>query len=610
MRLRRVPLLLAIGSFALSSCDCSVDPLTAVPGRIAGLLCDESTGLPVADKRVALDSAASTDILETTTDAGGNYLIDRVPAGPAVLVIGDDERTIEVIVANDATTSVTDTACRDVPPGPGFGDVIGVICNRHVGALVQNATVRVLLANGDVIETTTDAEGRFQLFNVPIGPQIVVVTADGFTRTWAIEVKEGTFVEIPSEAECAGPDASQGMLSGVFCDPASADGLLTGALVTVTDADERVHEELTDADGAFLLGPMAPGLALVHVAKDEFVLDLTAVIVAGAESQVTNGGGCVDEQCTETTVETEEDGRIELILVVDRSGSMTSGAPGYPGTRWEGVSDAIVSVTAQLQSRVAFGLALFPSLDSAECGTASLVVEPAFDNAPSIAEVLNDFYTAPLGATPTAAALQEVRAWHTDNPPTLPRAVLLATDGGPNCNAALDPFTCTCSSGVQNDCATSFEPLLCLDDDDAVGAVEALRSQGLDTYVIGIPGVENFGDVLDAMASAGGTDRYYLARDTGTLEAAVGDIGRRAGGCSIEVDAEAVGDLARAARLDVAIDGDAIENDPLHEDGFAVVDATHIDLYGPACEAWLASGTLSIGVCTIDESTVGLGDAS
>ena len=283
---------------------------------------------------------------------------------------------------------------------------------------------------------------------------------------------------------------------------------------------------------------------------------------------------------------------------------MTSGAPGYPGTRWEGVSNAITSVTAQLQMRVAFGLAVFPALDSPECGTASLVVEPSFENAPNIATVLDDFYTEPLGATPTAAALQEVRTWHIDHPPTLPRAVLLATDGGPNCNATLDPSTCVCSSGVDTtDCAVSLEPLLCLDDGNAISAVTALRAQGLDTYVIGIPGVENFGDVLDAMAEAGGTNRYYLARDTGTLEAAVGDIGRRAGGCSIEVSADDVGDLSRAARLELTIDGEPIAADPLHEDGFAVVDATHVDLYGAACEAWLTTGAMSLGVCTIEGST-------
>lgn len=599
--------LLAFGLVVVSSssCDCGVDPLAPVPGRVAGLICDETTGLPVADRHVALKSAATTEVQETDTDAGGNYLIDRVPAGAATLVIGtgDDQRTLEVTVGTDSTTSVNDPACRDVPPGPGFGDIIGVICNRHVGALVQNALVQVVLPDDEVMETTTDDEGAFQLFNVPTGPRVVTVSAEGFTRSWAVDVVEGTYVEIPSDSECASSDASEGMLSGVFCDPQTA-GLLTGALVTVTDAENSVHEELTDSEGAFLLGPMVPGLALVHVTKGALVLDLTAVIVAGEESQVTNGGGCVDEQCASTEVTTDADGRIELVLVVDRSGSMTSGAPGYPGTRWEGVSNAITSVTAQLQTRVAFGLAVFPALDSPECGTASLVVEPSFENAPNIATVLDDFYTEPLGATPTAAALQEVRTWHIDHPPTLPRAVLLATDGGPNCNATLDPSTCACSSGVDTtDCAVSLEPLLCLDDGNAISAVTALRAQGLDTYVIGIPGVENFGDVLDAMAEAGGTNRYYLARDTGTLEAAVGDIGRRAGGCSIEVSAEDVGDLSRAARLELTIDGEFIEADPLHEDGFAVVDATHVDLYGAACEAWLTAGAMSLGVCTIEGST-------
>src|SRR5687768_5150738 len=102
-----VALLSSFVALPMSSCDCSVDPLAPVPGRVAGLICDETTGLPVADTHVALQSQASTEVLETTTDAGGNYLIDRVPAGPATLVVGegDAERTLEVVVGTDSTTS-------------------------------------------------------------------------------------------------------------------------------------------------------------------------------------------------------------------------------------------------------------------------------------------------------------------------------------------------------------------------------------------------------------------------------------------------------------------------------------------------------------------------
>jgi hypothetical protein len=590
--MRRIALPLFL---CLSSCDCGVDPLAPVPGRVAGLLCSEDDGLPVAGVSVAILDDTGAQLGTTETDAGGNFLIDRVPAGPAVLVVDAGKRSLDLVVDSELTTAVSDPACRDVPPGPGFGDIVGTICNRHVGSLVQNATVTVLLPDNQTQATTTDDQGRFQLWNVPTGRRAVVVSAEGFQRSWAVDVVEGTAVEIQSDGDCRAPTANEGMLAGAFCDPSSNGDLLTGAAVIVTDADERVHGEPTDENGAFLLGPMVPGAARVHVTKGSFVFDTTTVIVAGGTSQVTNGGGCVPEDCREVIIESETDGRMELVLVVDRSGSMTSGAPGYAGTRWEGVVGALDNVTAELQSRVAFGLALFPSLDSAECGTATLAVEPAFDNAGAITALLDDFYTEPLGATPTAAALEAVLDWHVAHPPDLPRAVMLATDGGPNCNASLDPSSCRCSSGADDDCAQSFEPLMCLDDVSSVAAVQSLRALGLDTYVIGIPGVENFGDVLDAMAEAGGTDNYYLARDTGLLEAAVGDIGRRAGGCSLDVTE----DLAAAARLEVAIDGVSIARDPLRVDGFDVVDAEHLELYGDACESWLSAGTLALSLCTI-----------
>lgn len=577
----------------LSSCDCEVEPLNAVPGRVAGILCDALTGAPAPALAISVVPAAGA-ALRSETDEAGSFLVDGVPAGPATLVVGD--REIELLVSSDGTTTVDDPACRDVPPGPGFGDIIGTVCNRHTGALVQAATVTVPLDSGN-LETTTDADGHFQLWSVPSGARAVIVSGDGFQRTWLVEVIGGAVVEIPSEGACRSATAEEGMLSGTFCDPLASEGgaPLTGARVAITDVAGELHTELTDVEGAFLAGPLPPGLARVRITRGSLLIERTAVIVAGAEAQLSNGGACIVEQCTESQL--QSDGRTELIFVVDRSGSMNFGAPGYDGTRWEGVVGAIEGVSSQLDARIAFGLALYPSLESNECGTTGPYVVPAFDNGPAVAARLSDFDSEPAGATPTAAALESVRAWHLANPTDRKRAVLLATDGAPNCNSSLNPATCVCSSG-DNRCATSGEAYQCLDDDAAVAAVDALHALGVDAYIIGVPGVESFGYVLDRMAEAGGSVRHYVARDVDTLEAAVVDIARRAGGCTVRVSE----DLSTIARLDIAIDGAPIAYDPLHDDGYEIVDAHHVELYGEACEAYLTAGSAAFGTCVLQGS--------
>ena len=208
--------------------------------------------------------------------------------------------------------------------------------------------------------------------------------------------------------------------------------------------------------------------------------------------------------------------------------------------------------------------------------------------------LLDAFSSEPSGATPTAAALGSLQQWHLDHPTTRTRAVLLATDGAPNCNDNLDPATCVCSTG-DNSCATQNEAFQCLDDVGSVNAVTALHALGLDVYVIGIAGVEdNFGYVLDNMAAAGGTERHYVARDTQTLQSAMVDVARRAGGCTIQVER----DLATVSSVNLTIGSTIVQHDAQRQDGYDIVDAHDISLFGDACASYLETGTVSLDICT------------
>jgi hypothetical protein len=606
---------------------CDPEPLAALPARVVGTLCDAQTGAPAPNITYELTDAASTVLGDGTTDGAGQVSLDAVRhSGPAQLVatFGDVTRSIPVETRGGETVVVLDPACRDVPPLPGTGDIVGVICDRHVGGLVTNATVTVVLANGDTMTTTTDDDGAFGVWNVPAGDVVVSVVSETYRRSFAVVVLEGETASIPGAA-CSGPVPGAGLVSGVVCDPSDDATVLVGALVVAVDDNGDTFTDRVDVDGRFVVGPMAPGRAVVTVTPDVGEpFSWVVQVVANEEVVTSQGGACANESCIDAAVEAASPETAELVLVVDRSGSMNAAAPGYGTTRWLGVKQALVDVTAELQSRVAFGLALFPSPgeeDTCSVGGdgAVVLVEPEVETAAAIATVLDGFDTEPLGATPTAAALGAARAWLRAHPSSRPRAVLLATDGGPNCNAALDPLSCRCSTGEDQDCADSaftdpeLAAQLCLDDRAAVDAVAALRADGVSTFLVGIPGVENFSDVLRRMATAGGTllpgpTGFYLARDRATLQAAIADVGRRVSGCTVDIPGI---DLQGPGRIDATLDGAPIlrDVDGAGEEGFDVVDADTIVLFGQACEAWGDGATVAIASCTPALEPIQSGDA-
>jgi hypothetical protein len=219
-----------------------------------------------------------------------------------------------------------------------------------------------------------------------------------------------------------------------------------------------------------------------------------------------------------------------LMFLIDRSGSM--GEPFTPSgqSRWQVLTGVLASVLPPVDTTMQIGALLFPDASSLDrrtnCSvppTADLL--PATGNVTRLVSLLES--TPPGGGTPTAGAMDTaatlllgVRA------AVRARAIVLATDGGPNCNPSLDPGTCRCA-GVASTCLR--QPLQCLDDTRTVATIASYRSKGLPTYVIGIqdPGASGFEDVLDAMAQAGGRPlrnaphAYYAASSAADLEGAL-----------------------------------------------------------------------------------------
>jgi hypothetical protein len=208
---------------------------------------------------------------------------------------------------------------------------------------------------------------------------------------------------------------------------------------------------------------------------------------------------------------------VSVLLVIDQSGSMSESLGA--GDRWTATKGALRAAIDDTKDAMDFGLDLFPS-DGCEVPSdpaLAVPVESGVTGVPKILAALDAAGPVTNGGTPTAAALGRALEYFETGPGlSLPgdRYVLLATDGGPNCNAAhpacgagacvvnmegrcpIDPDNC-CDGDVAS----------CLDDVATTRRVEALAAAGVPTFVVGIPGSEDFAATLDAVAVAGGRAR-------------------------------------------------------------------------------------------------------
>jgi von Willebrand factor type A domain len=304
----------------------------------------------------------------------------------------------------------------------------------------------------------------------------------------------------------------------------------------------------------------------------------------------------------------------QIMFVLDRSGSMafslgqdTQPPPGRP-TRWTTLRDALQQTIVPFDQELAMGAKFFPEANAdpfnavQACVTAAGVgIAPAVGNAQNILNVFGT--TSPVGGTPTASALQ-LAAQYLASSRTISRAMVLATDGAPNCNGALNKQTCTCvSSGqnCQNDPEGEYD---CLDDTATVSTISGIfASRNIPVYVIGIGGI-NFGNVLDAMAVAGGrpragTPRYYAATTAAEMATAFGAVRDSVAKCSY-ITPSSPDD---AGAISVVVGGATVPRDTTRTNGWDWIDQQfgHLQLFGAACTAATKGNVSGTIACKSDE---------
>jgi hypothetical protein len=254
----------------------------------------------------------------------------------------------------------------------------------------------------------------------------------------------------------------------------------------------------------------------------------------------------------------------ELLLVLDRSGSMLEPADTSLESRWTETTAALIDVLGQTEGTISWGMKSFPNPVGCLV-TPTVEVEIGASSAPTVAFIRNTLPNERGSGTPTGEALQGATTYLRTRVTPNAKFMVLATDGVPAC-----PL---------ND--------LALSEQKALAAVTEAMTAGIPTFVIGIATADTDADrILGELARAGGQPRrgaqpYYPVEDRRGLFAALAEIRKVVASCTFYLE------KAPPSPDDVAVDVDGVRivRDPARMNGWNYSQGNRsITLHGGICE--------------------------
>ncbi len=257
-----------------------------------------------------------------------------------------------------------------------------------------------------------------------------------------------------------------------------------------------------------------------------------------------------------------------VLIVLDRSGSMGGDVQDTNKNRWEVAKDAINNLVNTFNAEIRFGLNTYSScIAGQQCTAGSIVVPIGNLNAGPITGFLANkgngyLCNSGMPETSTGNTLDALVGEPTLQDPARTNAVLLITDGNEN-----------------SECKTSTEGKL---------AAAKLLAQAIPVKTFAVGFSDGIIGSLAEIAAAGGTEEPYNANNPASLEAALTAIAGAVASCQFLLDSVP----ADPSKIYVFFDKDpaGIPQDP--QNGWTYdPDTNTITFHGTACEA-IKNGTI------------------
>lgn len=268
----------------------------------------------------------------------------------------------------------------------------------------------------------------------------------------------------------------------------------------------------------------------------------------------------------------------DILILLDRSQSMTEMVAGSTQSKWTQITAAINSFVPMTETTVNWGLKFFGTDRGTTCGeTAGAAVAPGPMNAGMIMTAIMG--QNPGSSTPTTVGMMSAATYLQTLTDANPKFILLATDGQPTCGAGG---------------ATAA------DDANAIQAVLDVFNTGIPTFVVGIATSGAAGDAtLSSMAVNGGfplpatppAQQYYAVANGADLIAALGKITTMVGTCQFAVN-PAPDDPSKIDAVQSSMGN--IPQDATN--GWSLVPGVGIKLNGTFCDQYTSGALTDVAV--------------
>jgi hypothetical protein len=317
----------------------------ATGGSLAGEVVD-ATGDDVAGLRVVLfrfeHGAGGLALCErsTTTDSSGGFSFSGVDArpGPAYVVL---------VLAADGRSGAVDRVAVDGPRVRVLLGPTGSLGGRVDDALGPVPDARVLLiGDAGVLETRSDAEGRYAFARVAAGRWRARVSRGGEVTEVQLKVMKG--LRLTQDLRLGGAGVLSGQVRG--------NAPLAGVRVSLTrpGREECVAESVTDAAGRFIFRGLPHGAVRIRCVASGFadwaseveltsaspVLDVVlapeAVLLGSARDSRGEALAGVVLRAASRTATTAADGAFELRGLAPGEVEVTAAGDGLVTLRWAG----------------------------------------------------------------------------------------------------------------------------------------------------------------------------------------------------------------------------------------------------------------------------------
>ncbi len=366
--------------------------------------------------------------------------------------------------------------------------------------------------------------------------------------------------------------------------------------------------------GALVVCSLAPGCSERERPARPYTLPTGSTGGAGGGDIFTGTGGgpCVTGGVCGNQLHKISFDVPNLYFVFDRSGSMSDKpVAGSSKTAYTLVRDAAIDLVKSLGPLINVGAALFPQgniqVDACTDGDEVFPVtagDPITyeddEEGPTTQGFRAAISVTSQGGTPISATLSTLD-------PKLAQLsgrtiMLLLTDGGPNCNPQASCTDEECQPIIEGQCPLGDHccdpsypgggPELCIDRPATLAGIQAVHGLGIDVYVIGVPGSEYYGGLLDEMAEAGGTaqsdakTKYHKVDEFSKLSAVFAKIAADAISCEFQLEKPP----EEKGFTNVYLDCELLPFDPVHGWGWKGDDV--VWLHGDACDK-LKSGKVA-----------------